>query len=232
MAMANTAVADESCSTSTKRQKQEQQPLIPGLPDHIAQLCLSPIHPSLLFSISHSWRRLIYSPSFPPFFSLYAILKSHSIQFHNFDPISNTWRLLSPPPLHHLLLRHPSFLSRNLSVQSISVAGHLVLLAATTHNLSPALSRPLVFHPLSRTWSFGPSLSAPRRWCALGALRGTVYVASGIGTHFSIHVARSLEKWDLLGPNGAVWRGRPTSRTGGSAGKPSTPSAGGGNSAW
>ncbi|KAK7252559.1 hypothetical protein RIF29_36600 [Crotalaria pallida] len=217
-------------------QQQQQQPLIPGLPDHIAQLCLSQINPSLLFSISHSWRRLIYSPSFPPFFSLYAILSpssssqrssssppiqsplqtlkntsnthhsSNSIQFHNFDPISATWQILPPPPpdppLHHLLLRHPSFLSRSLSIQSISVSGTLVLLAATTHNLNPALSRPLIFNPLSKTWSFGPMLAIPRRWCALGASRGAVYMASGIGTHYSNEVARSLEKWDPLKHHG------------------------------
>ncbi|ESW30122.1 hypothetical protein PHAVU_002G126700 [Phaseolus vulgaris] len=208
-------------TTTTKRPKHhhhqqqhdqhdQEHVLIAGLPDHIAQLCLSSINPSLLFSISHSWRRLIYSPSFPPFFSLYAILsapKSHSfMEFHTFDPISHTWRILPrPPPIRHLLLRHPSFLSRSLSVQSISAAGSLVLLAATTHNLSPALPRPLIFHPLSATWSFGPMLAAPRRWCALGALGPTVYVASGIGAHFSIHVARSLEKWDVRNPNAAVW---------------------------
>ncbi|KAL2668181.1 hypothetical protein AAZV13_01G114000 [Glycine max] len=217
MAIAMPESSSSSSSSTTKRQKQEQhihqqeeQPLIPGLPDHIAQLCLSSINPCLLFSISHSWRRLIYSPSFPPFFSLYAILShSHSsavIQFHTFDPISATWLPLPPhPPLHHLLLRrHPSFLSRNLSVQSVSAANRLVLLAATTHNLSPALPRPLIFHPLTKTWSFGPTLSTPRRWCALGSLGPTVYVASGIGSHFSIHVARSLQKWNLQNPN-AVW---------------------------
>ncbi|KAG4388687.1 hypothetical protein JHK82_025812 [Glycine max] len=210
-------MADSSSSSSSKRQKQhddddddveEQQPLIPGLPDHIAELCLSSINHSLLFSISHSCRRLIYSPSFPPFFSLYAIL-SHSsatIHFHTFDPISATWLPLPPhPPLHHLLLRrHPSFLSRSLSVQSVSSSNRLVLLAATTHNLSPALPQPLIFHPLTKTWSFGPTLSTPRRWCALGSLGPTVYVASGIGSHFSIHVARSLQKWNLQNPN-AVW---------------------------
>ncbi|CAJ1930902.1 unnamed protein product [Sphenostylis stenocarpa] len=202
----------ESSSTNTKRKKQHQRQhvLIPGLPDHIAQSCLSSVDPSLLFSISHTWRRLIYSPSFPPFFSLYAILsapKSHTyIEFHTFDPISHTWRLLPPhPPLHHLLLRHPSFLSRSLSVQSVSAADRLILVAATTHNLSPALPRPLIFHPLSGTWSFGPTLATPRRWCALGALGPTVYVASGIGAHFSIHVARSLEKWDVRNPNPGVW---------------------------
>ncbi|XP_061357697.1 F-box/kelch-repeat protein SKIP25 [Gastrolobium bilobum] len=210
----------DSMANASKQQKllHNHHPLIPGLPDHIAQLCLSSVNPSLLFTICHSWRRLIYSPSFPPFLSLYAILSPppqpprpphsppHSIQFYNFDPISTTWKILPPPPpdppLHHLLLRHPSFLSRNFPIQSISVAGKLILLAATTHNLYPALSRPLIFNPLSQTWTSGPTITTPRRWCALGACGGEVYVASGIGTQFSVDVARSLEKWD---PKNGEW---------------------------
>ncbi|KAL1354147.1 F-box/kelch-repeat protein SKIP25-like [Arachis hypogaea] len=188
-------------------------PLIPGLPDHIAHLCLTRIHPSILFPVSHSWRRLIYSPSFPPFSSLYAILSPHNhhhptIQFFNFDPISSHWHPLPPPPshpsLHHLLLRHPSFLSRNLSIQSVSAAGSLVLLAGTTHNLFPALPRPVIFNPVTNSWALGPSLTTPRRWCAAGVCRGAVYVASGIGTHFSLNVARSMEKWDTQ-KNGSQW---------------------------
>ncbi|XP_057448783.1 F-box/kelch-repeat protein SKIP25 [Lotus japonicus] len=196
-----------------EEEDEEQQPLIPGLPDHIAQICLSSINnPSLLFRVCHSWRHLIYSPSFPPFLSLYAILSSHSshsgdggdsVQFHNFDPISQTWQTLPPPPSYSpLLLRHPSFLSRNLSIQSISLAGSLILLAATTYNLSPALSRPFIFNPLSRCWSLGPPLPTPRRWCALGSSRGAVYVASGFGSIFSGDVARSLQKWELAAASG------------------------------
>ncbi|KAL5550794.1 hypothetical protein UlMin_000970 [Ulmus minor] len=186
------------------------QPLLPGLPDHLAQLCLSPLHPSLLYSVCRSWRRLIYSPSFPPFLSLYAIFSSENhqtgdgqpnfVQFQSFDPISSNWDVLptpkSEPPLR-LLLRHPSFMSRSLPVQSVSVAGNLVLLAATSDNFFPALSRPLVFDPLSRKWVSGPPLSVPRRWCAAGTLRGAVYVASGIGYQFSHDVARSVERWDF-----------------------------------
>ncbi|GKV10541.1 hypothetical protein SLEP1_g21889 [Rubroshorea leprosula] len=185
-------------------------PLIHGLPDHIAQLCLSHVHPSLLYSVCHSWRRVLYSPSFPPFFSLYALFSTdqclaNSIHFFSFDPFSSKWDPLPPPPPDpplRLLHRHPSFLSRNLPIQSISVSGHLVLLAASTHDFFPALSCPLIFSPISRSWTFGPRLATPRRWCAAGASRGVVYVASGIGSHFSNDVARSMEKWDSnLQPN-------------------------------
>ncbi|XP_031258780.1 F-box/kelch-repeat protein SKIP25-like [Pistacia vera] len=178
-------------------------PLLPGLPDHIAQLCLSRVHPSILFSVSRSWRRLIYSPSFAPFLSLYTLFSSKSdkiLHFYSFDPISSTWEALPPspsdPPIH-LILHHPSFLSRKLPIQSVSVSGKLVLLAATTHNFYPALKRPLLFNPIHRNWVFGPPLLTPRRWCVAGSLRNVVYVASGIGSHFSTDVARSVEKWDL-----------------------------------
>lgn len=208
--------------TTTKRRKHHQQQLsqiycfkneslLPGLPDHVAQICLSLVQPSILYSVCKSWRRLIYSSSFPPFLSIYTLLlstqttppadPSNSIKFSCFDPISAKWHALPPPllpdPPLRLLLHHPSFLSRRLPVQSVTVSGYLVLLAATADHFLPALTRPLIFNPLSRNWTYGPPLAAPRRWCAAGALRGVVYVASGIGSHYNPEVARSVEKWDL-----------------------------------
>ncbi|GMN40720.1 hypothetical protein TIFTF001_009946 [Ficus carica] len=179
---------------------EEESDLLPGLPDHLAQLCLSQVHPFSLFAVSRSWRRLLYSPTFPPFLSLYALFSS-PLHFQSYDPISSTWRPLPPPPpsdppLRPLLLRHPSFVSRTLPVQSLSLSGRLLLLAATADDFSPALPRPLLFHPLSSLWSPGPPLPTPRRWCAAGSLRGSAYVASGIGSQFSHDVARSVERWD------------------------------------
>ncbi|CAN1143979.1 F-box/kelch-repeat protein SKIP25 [Linum perenne] len=184
----------------TAAETAEQPPLIPGLPDHLAQICLSFLPPSLIYAVSTSWRRLLYSPSFPPFLSLYAVLSSDSdsdsIHFSAYDPISSRWDPLPPPPLHpSFISRHPSFISRHLPIQSLSVAGRLVLLAATTDNLFPALSQPLLFNPTSCAWSSGPHFSTPRRWCAAGTTNGEVYVASGIGSHFSADVAKSVEKW-------------------------------------
>ncbi|KAL0324066.1 UNVERIFIED_CONTAM: F-box/kelch-repeat protein SKIP25 [Sesamum calycinum] len=180
-------------------------PLLPGLPDHVAQLCLSLVPPSLLFSICHSWRRLIYSPSFPPFLSLYALflptgIQSHlsnSVHFSSFDPILCKWLPLPHPPPRRFLFRHPSFVSRKFPIQAVVVSGNLIVLAATSDQFRPALSQPLVFNSLSQKWTHGPPLSAPRRWCVAGTCRGVVYVASGIGSHYDNDVARSVEKWDL-----------------------------------
>ncbi|KAF9623643.1 hypothetical protein IFM89_003675 [Coptis chinensis] len=179
-------------------------PLLTGLPDDIAQEILYRVTPSLLYSVSHSWRNLIYSPSFPPFLSLYALLSSNDnslVQFLSFDPISSTWSSLPDPHLLHspLVLRHPSFIARNFPIQSISIADRLVLLAATTHHLFPALSHPLIFNPFTKTWHHGPSFSTPRRWCATGSVGNSVYLASGVGSSgYTQDLAQSAEKWNVL----------------------------------
>lgn len=197
----------------------QNETLLPGLPDHLAQMCVTSLHPSILFSVCHAWRRLLYSSSGPPFFSLYAILSPslqnhntstpkdkqvsetiNSIEFFSFDPISSTWKSLPPPlkdPPLKLLHRHPSFLSRKFSIQSLTVSNHLVLIAGTTHQFVPGLSKPLLFHPESNQWFFGPPFSNPRRWCATGSVHGMVYMASGIGSRYSGDVARTTEKWDM-----------------------------------
>ncbi|KAL0393819.1 UNVERIFIED_CONTAM: F-box/kelch-repeat protein SKIP25 [Sesamum latifolium] len=184
-------------------EEHHREPLLPGLPDHVAQLCLSLVPPSLLFSICHSWRRLIYSPSFPPFLSLYALFLPTGIQSISRIPYT------SPPLIPYCvngcpsLIRRrpsssaPSFVSRKFPIQAVVVSGNLVVLAATSDQFRPALSQPLVFNSLSQKWTHGPPLSAPRRWCVAGTCRGVVYVASGIGSHYDNDVARSVEKWDL-----------------------------------
>ncbi|XP_043696252.1 F-box/kelch-repeat protein SKIP25 [Telopea speciosissima] len=236
MANATATTTTTTGGAATKRHRQthqpvqQHQPLLPGLPDHLAQLCLSLVPPSLLYSVCHSWRRLIYSPSFPPFLSLYTLFYSSSttaattttttttsflrnqshqpnqlqpnpIEFLSFDPISSKWNRLPPPPSdsNHgpLLLRHPSFLSRNLPIQSVSVSNHVVLLAGTNPNLLPALSHPHIFHPNSNQWRIGPPFSTPRRWCAAGATNGKLYMVSGVGSHYSPDVARSAQRCDL-----------------------------------
>lgn len=218
--MANATATSASLTKRRKmahRCRNRQPPLLPGLPDDIAHLCLSRVHPATLYSVCRSWRRLLYCPSFPPFLSIYALLSPPEelpspgtspdlgsclsrIEFATFDPVASRWFTLPPPltdqPLN-LLLRHPSFLSRNFPIQSVSVCSKLALVAATADNLFSPIPSPLVFNPLSGQWSAGPPLSAPRRWCAAGACRGAVYVASGVGSHFSTDVARSVEKLDL-----------------------------------
>ncbi|KAJ4834478.1 hypothetical protein Tsubulata_005625 [Turnera subulata] len=216
-------------SSNSTDDSDHDETLLPGLPNHlISQLCLASAPPSLLFSVCHSWRRFLYSPSFPPYFCLYAILSpspalhqqqqqqqasssssstssNNSIELFSLDPISSTWNPLPSPPkdsLDHLLHHHPSFLSRKLPIQSLTVSHNLVLMAGTGHKFMPALSRPLVFNPESNRWFFGPLFSTPRRWCVTGSVRSTVYLASGVGSHYRGDVARSMDQWDMRANSG------------------------------
>lgn len=202
------SIINQSNDTQTTINSSHEPPLlIPGLPNHLAQIILSTIRPSLLYAVCRQWRHLIYTPYFSPFLSLYAIVANNNnnndINFFTFDPISSKWTLLPFPnfdPPIRFLHRHPSFLSRTFSIQSLTVDGCLVLIAATDHNFLPALAHPLVFNPLTRKWFLGPKMTNPRRWCATGCVDDTVYVASGVSAHYRGDVARMVEKWDMKRP--------------------------------
>ncbi|GKB27766.1 F-box/kelch-repeat protein SKIP25 [Tanacetum coccineum] len=205
-----------SSRATTKRRKlsDDKQSLLPGLPDHIAHLCLSLVSPSTLFSVCRAWRRYIYTAACPPFRSLYtlslptaggAAASSHhnqTLKLHSYDPISSKWTTIdSPPHLKCLTRRQPSFISRNLPIQSLSFSGQLVLIAATTirnNQPSPAFTHPILFDPLSNSWSLASPLTTPRRWCAAGAFQETLIIASGVGTHYTQSVSHTCEKWVLL----------------------------------
>ncbi|KFK44907.1 hypothetical protein AALP_AA1G318500 [Arabis alpina] len=198
--------AAESPPPPSKRRRIEPS-LIERLPDHISETILSLVNrPSLLSAVCTRWRRLIYSPEFPPFPSLHTLFfDSNSdqsrIRFMCYDPVSSKWDPLPPPPhdspLNRILYRHPSYISFNLPIQCISVAGKLFVIAGSNRDLSPAITHPLIFDPITSTWSTGPKLRSPRRWCVTGAYDGVIYVASGISSQFSTTVAKSIEKLDL-----------------------------------
>ncbi|KAF0903706.1 hypothetical protein E2562_029078 [Oryza meyeriana var. granulata] len=220
-AMHDDMVEEEAVSPTTTTTT-TPQPLLPGLPDHLAQLCLSPLSPRLLHAVCRPWRRLMYTPSFPPFLSLYALLDDADadagVSFAAYDPLAGRWDALPPPPMPSPppMLWLPSFLARRLPLQSVAAAGRLVLVSGSTHSLQPALSRPLVFDPAAPTprWQLGPRMPlSPRRWCAAGAARGRVFVAGGVGAGYDPAVARSCAVWDPAAPS-AAWEQIPPLRDG------------------
>ncbi|XP_062178627.1 F-box/kelch-repeat protein SKIP25-like [Phragmites australis] len=211
---------DAAAAVQSQGQPQPKQPLLPGLPDHLAQLCLSPLQPRLMQAVCRPWRRLLYSPSFPPFLSLYAVLDDADggVSFSAYDTVAGRWDELPPPPMPSPppKLWHPSFLSRRLPLQSVAAAGRLVLVAGSTQSLHPALSRPVVFDPAAPTprWQLGPRFPfAPRRWCAAGAARGRVFIAGGVGAGYDANDARSGAVWDPAAPS-APWEPLPPLRDG------------------
>jgi hypothetical protein len=223
---AATAAAAVDRSRVQEEEEEQRQPLLPGLPDHLAQLCLAPLPPRLLHAVCRPWRRLLYAPSFPPFLSLYAVLAGGAdaadaasgggVSFAAYDAVTGRWDELPAPPMPSSPPRlwHPSFLSRRLPLQSVAAAGRLVLVAGSTRSLSPALPRPVVFDPSAPTprWRLGPRFPfAPRRWCAAGSARGRVFVAGGVGAGYDANDARSGAVWDPASP-AAAWEPLPPMR--------------------
>ncbi|OEL19324.1 F-box/kelch-repeat protein SKIP25 [Dichanthelium oligosanthes] len=216
-----TAAADAEAEQQpqAKQSQHLQQPLLPGLPDHLAQLCLKTLPPRLLHAVCRPWRRLLYSPLFPPFLSLYAVLDDGAegaVSFAAYDAVAGRWDDLPAPPMPSPPPRlwHPSFLSRRLPLQSVAAAGRLVLVAGSTGSLSPALPRPVVFDPSAPAprWRLGPRFPfAPRRWCAAGSARGRVFVAGGVGAGYDANDARSGAVWDPAAP-AAAWEPLPPMR--------------------
>lgn len=98
-----------------QEENKQQQQLIPGLPNHIAHLILTKIPPSILYSVSISWRKFINSPLFPSFLSLYTLLIPNNIiknspnsipipkrfltpiSFYSYDRVSCQWQRLPLP---------------------------------------------------------------------------------------------------------------------------------------
>ncbi|OAY79582.1 F-box/kelch-repeat protein SKIP25 [Ananas comosus] len=110
-----------------EEEEEEYQSLIPGLPDHLAQLCLAHLPPPLIFAVCRSWRRLLYAPSFPPFLSLYALLyaddEPNAVAFACFDPVAAAWVDLPPPPTPLLQqLPNPNPNSPNLGTPVVPLA--------------------------------------------------------------------------------------------------------------
>ncbi|KAK9095665.1 hypothetical protein Scep_027134 [Stephania cephalantha] len=203
-----TTTTTTTCSKKKKKKvgldSSSSSELIPGLPEHLAEECLSRVHPRVLYKVCHSWRRLIYSPTFPPFLSLYALLassssSSSSVLFSTYDPISSTWVSLPlplpppPPPPPPLLHRPPPPRPVPLPLQPPPPPPRRHLPPPPP----PALPRPLLFSPASSHWLLGPPISPPRRWCAAGSLHNSVYLASGFSSSFNHLVARSASRWTL-----------------------------------
>nr|GMD62524.1 F-box/kelch-repeat protein SKIP25-like [Ipomoea batatas] len=122
--------------------------LIPGLPDHLAQQCLSAVPPSLLYGVCRSWRRFIYSPSFPPFYCLYALLSPSSSMA---SPSSSTIAASTGKP-EVLDLKY------SITIQNkIYEKPNLIVAASGKPEVSTSSIEFLCLDPVSSKWTRLPS---------------------------------------------------------------------------
>lgn len=131
----------------------EREPLIPGLPDEVAELCLlhAPYpYQALVRSVSSSWNRAITHPAFKKTLSrsylfVVAVNKATGkIQWQALDPSSARWFVLPPMPLSDAVCQ-TSFACASLPRQGkLFVMGMetAVVYSTATNQWSPASGVP------------------------------------------------------------------------------------------
>ncbi|KAH7671761.1 F-box domain-containing protein [Dioscorea alata] len=163
-----------------------QDPIIPGLPDDIAEQCLLhlpfPYH-ALARSVSPAWssavssaaRRRSLSPSSSlPYLSVFAFHRpSLRLRCLAFDPISFRWLPLPPIPLPFPLL--PS----SFAAASLPRSGNLFLIGGMRADTYSPIPTVLSFNASTNAWISAASMPTPRAFFSAATVGDQLVVAGG-----------------------------------------------------
>ncbi|KAJ6373326.1 hypothetical protein OIU76_027628 [Salix suchowensis] len=166
------------------------EPLIPGLPDEVAELCLLYLpypHQALARSVSSSWNRAITDPAFLvskrslslslPYMFVLAFHKSTArIQWQALDPRSSRWFVLPPMPCPKTVCP-PAFACASLPRQ-----GRLLVLGGMRSDTETSMDSTFIYRSSTNQWSTGPPMLTPRSFFATGNVRGKIVAVGGSGS--------------------------------------------------
>ncbi|CAN7095876.1 unnamed protein product [Brassica rapa subsp. narinosa] len=199
--------------TSIDQQEEEEetrtktQPLIPGLPNEIAELCLLrlpyPYH-ALLRSVSSSWNTTITSPSFlhskqslsisSPYLFVFSFNKSTAkVQWQSLDLSSGRWFVLPPMPSSFAKISSP----HALSCASIPRQGKLFVLGGGESSRSA-----VVYTALTNRWSLASPMLSPRTYFVSGNLNGKITAVGG-SLDAGGEATKDVESYD---PESDTWK--------------------------
>ncbi|KFK32651.1 hypothetical protein AALP_AA6G270800 [Arabis alpina] len=196
--------------SESETRRKSQQPLIPGLPNDIAELCLLrlpyPYH-ALFRSVSSSWNKTITNPRFlfskqslslsSPYLFVFAFNKSTSkIRWQALNLESGRWFILPPMPNSFTNI---SSSPHALSCVSIPRQGKLFVLGGGESSRSA-----VVYTALTNSWSFLPSMMSPRTYFVAGNLNGKI-IAVGGSLERNGEAMRDVESYD---PESDTWIAR------------------------
>ncbi|KAJ6295258.1 hypothetical protein OIU78_023302 [Salix suchowensis] len=171
-------------------EKHGAEPLIPGLPDEVAELCLLYLpypHQALARSVSSSWNRAITDPAFLvskrslslslPYMFVLAFHKSTArIQWQALDPRSSRWFVLPPMPCPKTVCP-PAFACASLPRQ-----GRLLVLGGMRSDTETSMDSTFIYRSSTNQWSTGPPMLTPRSFFATGNVRGKIVAVGGSGS--------------------------------------------------
>lgn len=167
------------------------QPIIPGLPDDLALLCLAKVshgYHGLLESVSKSWRDMIRSPDYAHYRAkhgccgdwLFVLTEQSNNQWVAFDPEADRWHPLPKVSGDCSVGQHFGF-------SCVCVYNRLLVIGGSYAPLdsSVLIQRPLItdnvlqFDPFKKQWTSVARMRTPRSHFACSVISGKVYVAGG-----------------------------------------------------
>ncbi|GMJ07782.1 ATTENUATED FAR-RED RESPONSE [Hibiscus trionum] len=190
----------------------KSEPLIPGLPDEIAELCLLHLpypYQWLVRSVSCSWHRTITDPAFLlckrslslslPYLFVLAFHKSTArIQWQSLDPRSGRWFKLPSMPC----AKPVGFASTSSPHQ-----GQLYVLGGMRSDTETCMQTTFVYAASTNQWSTVSPMTTPRSFFAAGNVNGKIIAVGGSG----VDSITSVECYD---PDKDTWKPVPKMPTG------------------
>ncbi|WOK95027.1 hypothetical protein Cni_G03732 [Canna indica] len=169
------------------------EPLIPGLPDEVAEQCLLhlpfPYQP-LARSVSSAWNRALSSPSFLrskaeasaalslPYLFVFAFDRATlRLQWQALDPRTRRWFVLPPMPLPtegDAPLCPPAF-----ACAALPCRGELYVLGGMRSDTQSPLQTLLAYRAATNSWYAAAPMPTARCFFAAGAIGGRIFAAGG-----------------------------------------------------
>ncbi|XVE71344.1 hypothetical protein DITRI_Ditri10aG0143400 [Diplodiscus trichospermus] len=205
-----------SKSSSSKQQdaydqenRKKSEPLIPGLPDEIAELCLLHLpypYQSLVRSVSCSWNRAITDPGFLlsrrslslslPYLFVFAFHKSTArIQWQALDPRSGRWFKLPSMPCPKAVC------PTGFACTSFPRQGQLYVLGGMRSDTENSMQTTIVYTTSTNQWSIVSPMMTRRSFFAAGNVNGKIIAVGGSGAGYSDSIT-SVERYD---PHKDTW---------------------------
>uniref|UniRef100_A0A6N2MWE2 F-box domain-containing protein n=1 Tax=Salix viminalis TaxID=40686 RepID=A0A6N2MWE2_SALVM len=194
------------------------QPIIPGLPDDLALLCLAKVshgYHGLLESVSKSWRDMIRSADYAHYRAkhgccgdwLFVLTEQSNNQWVAFDPEADRWHPLPKVSGDCSVGQHFGF-------SCVCVYNRLLVIGGSYAPLdsSVPIQRPLItdnvlqFDPFKKQWTSVARMRTPRSHFACSVISGKVYVAGGRNLSCTKGLALAevydplTDKWEELPP--------------------------------
>ncbi|OWM77270.1 F-box protein AFR [Punica granatum] len=165
----------------------DSNPIIPGLPDDIAELCLLHVpypYQALVRSVCSSWNRVIEDPNFlvsrkSLSLSLWYLFvcsfhkSTARIQWQALDPRSGSWFVLPPMPAHKGASA-PAF-----AFASAPRQGKLFVLGGSHKDTKSAMGTTVMYHASTNRWSLLAPMRNPRAFFTAGCVGGKIVAAGG-----------------------------------------------------